>query len=51
MSELGAMTEAWLDPLVWLIVLPMAWASLAFLLGPGRGGWLSKSAESLACVY
>ena len=25
------------DPLVWLIVLPLAWASLAFLLGPGRG--------------
>ena len=29
------------DPLVWLIVLPLAWASLAFLLGPGRGARLA----------
>jgi len=28
-----------IDPLVWLILLPLAWASLAFLLGPGRGAW------------
>lgn len=30
-----------LDPLPWLIVMPSAWASLAFLLGPGRGGRLA----------
>lgn len=29
------------DPLPWLIVLPLAWAGLAFLLGPGRGGRLA----------
>lgn len=28
-----------IDPLVWLILLPLAWACLAFLLGPGRGAW------------
>lgn len=26
-----------IDVMGWLIVLPMAWASLAFVLGPGRG--------------
>ncbi len=25
------------DPMAWLILLPLGWASLAFLLGPGRG--------------
>ncbi len=30
-----------LDPLPWLIVLPLAWAVLAFLLGEGRGGRLA----------
>ena len=34
------MTEHLLDPLPWLIVLPLAWAAVAFLLGPGRGAWL-----------
>ncbi len=27
-----------LDPLPWLVVLPLLWAMGAFLLGPGRGG-------------
>lgn len=27
------------DALAWLILLPLTWASLAFLLGPGRGAW------------
>lgn len=27
------------DPLVWLILLPLAWAMLVFVLGPGRGAW------------
>jgi len=30
-----------LDPIPWLILLPLTWASLAFLLGPGRGGRLA----------
>jgi formate hydrogenlyase subunit 3/multisubunit Na+/H+ antiporter MnhD subunit len=29
------------DPLVWLIVLPLVWASVAFLLGPSRGARLA----------
>lgn len=35
------MAEALLDPLPWLIVLPLAWAALAFLLGGGWGGRLA----------
>ncbi|MGE5088142.1 MAG: complex I subunit 5 family protein [Candidatus Levyibacteriota bacterium] len=27
------------DLLVWLILLPLCWATLAFVLGPGRGAW------------
>jgi formate hydrogenlyase subunit 3/multisubunit Na+/H+ antiporter MnhD subunit len=27
------------DPLAWLVVLPLCWATLAFVLGPGRGAW------------
>jgi formate hydrogenlyase subunit 3/multisubunit Na+/H+ antiporter MnhD subunit len=27
--------------MIWLIVLPLVWASLAFVLGPGRGKWLA----------
>jgi len=33
--------EPLIDPLVWLILLPLAWATLAFVLGPGRGAWLA----------
>lgn len=33
--------ETWLDPLAWLIVLPLAWAALAFVLGPRRGARLA----------
>ena len=29
------------DSLVWLLLLPLAWATLAFVLGPGRGAWLA----------
>ncbi|MDZ7595638.1 MAG: proton-conducting transporter membrane subunit [Thiobacillus sp.] len=36
-----------LDPLPWLIVLPLAWGTLAFLLGPGRGGRLALAAIAL----
>ncbi len=35
------MTEAWLEPAAWLIILPLAWASVAFLAGPGRGARLA----------
>lgn len=35
------MTESWLDPAAWLILLPLVWASVAFLAGPGRGGRLA----------
>ncbi|MBE0473208.1 proton-conducting transporter membrane subunit [Rhodoferax sp.] len=28
--------------MIWLIVLPLVWASLAFVLGPGRGQWIAK---------
>jgi formate hydrogenlyase subunit 3/multisubunit Na+/H+ antiporter MnhD subunit len=34
-------TQLGLDPLVWLILLPLGWATLAFVLGPGRGAWLA----------
>lgn len=27
--------------MIWLILLPLFWASLAFVLGPGRGKWLA----------
>jgi formate hydrogenlyase subunit 3/multisubunit Na+/H+ antiporter MnhD subunit len=29
------------DPLPWLIMLPLAWGTLAFVLGPGRGARLA----------
>lgn len=41
------MTDAWLDPVAWLILLPLVWASLAFLTGPGRGGRLAITALSV----
>jgi formate hydrogenlyase subunit 3/multisubunit Na+/H+ antiporter MnhD subunit len=44
------MSESPLDPLPWLIVLPLAWASLAFLLGPGRGGRLAIAGVSVQLV-
>lgn len=33
--------SAWLDPLPWLIALPLLWATAAFMLGPGRGSRLA----------
>lgn len=33
--------NVWLDPLPWLIALPLLWATSAFLLGPQRGGRLA----------
>lgn len=32
---------AWTDPATALIVAPLLWATLAFVLGPGRGAWLA----------
>lgn len=29
------------DALIWLILLPLVWATLAFVLGPGRGAWMA----------
>jgi formate hydrogenlyase subunit 3/multisubunit Na+/H+ antiporter MnhD subunit len=34
----------WFDPLPWLIVLPLVWGTLAFVLGPGRGARLAIAA-------
>lgn len=38
------------DPLPWLVVLPLAWASVAFLLGPGRGAVLAAFGVALQCA-
>lgn len=35
------MTRELFDPIAWLILLPLAWASAAFVLGPGRGARLA----------
>jgi len=35
------MPDAAYDPLAWLIVLPLTWAALAFVLGPGKGSGLA----------
>lgn len=35
------------DPTVWLILLPLGWATLAFLLGPGRGAWAAIAGLAL----
>jgi formate hydrogenlyase subunit 3/multisubunit Na+/H+ antiporter MnhD subunit len=36
------------DPaLAWLVVLPLAWATAAFLMGPGRGAWLSAAGSAV----
>lgn len=37
------------DPLPWLIVLPLTWATLAFVRGPGRGSRLAIGAITLQC--
>ena len=41
------MSDAWLDPIAWLIALPLFWATLAFLLGPGRGALLAIAGLSV----
>jgi multicomponent Na+:H+ antiporter subunit D len=41
------MPEAIPSPLAWLILLPLAWASIAFVLGPGRGARLAYAALSV----
>lgn len=38
------MLDLLMDPLVWLILLPLAWATWAFVLGPGRGAWVGIGA-------
>lgn len=39
-----------LDPLPWLIVLPLLWSTLAFMLGPGRGARLAIAALSVQAL-
>lgn len=41
---------ALLDPLPWLILLPLFWASAAFLLGTARGGRLAVVALAVQCL-
>lgn len=36
--------------MIWLIVLPLVWASLAFVLGPGRGKWLAMGGMTTQAV-
>lgn len=38
------------DPAAWLIVLPLGWASIAFLAGPARGAWLGAGGIALGFV-
>ena len=38
------------DPIPWLIILPLTWASLAFLLGTGRGGQLAIASTAIQLV-
>lgn len=35
------------DPIAWLIVIPLAWATAAFVLGPGRGALLALAALAI----
>lgn len=35
------------DPIPWLILLPLIWATLAFIYGPGRGGRLAVAGLTL----
>jgi multicomponent Na+:H+ antiporter subunit D len=44
------MRETILSPVPWLILIPLFWASLAFVLGPGRGALLALSALTLQLV-
>lgn len=37
------------DPLVWLILLPLAWAALTFVFGHGRGAWLAIAGLAAQC--
>lgn len=38
------------EPEAWLILLPLGWASAAFLLGPARGAWLAAAGLALGLV-
>lgn len=39
--------NSFFDPLPWLVMLPLAWGTLAFVLGPGRGARLAIAAIAL----
>ncbi len=38
-----------MDPLIWLILLPLGWATVAFVLGRGRGAWLAIFGLAIQC--
>lgn len=38
-----------IDPLVWLILLPLGWATLTFVLGPGPGAGLAIAGLGAQC--
>jgi len=38
------------DPVAWLILLPLFWATGAFLLGPGRGAGLAIAGTAVQCA-
>lgn len=38
------------DPAPWLILVPLGWGSVAFLLGPARGAWLAAAGLALGLV-
>lgn len=37
------------EPMVWLILLPLGWAAVAFVLGRGRGVWLAIFGLAIQC--
>jgi multicomponent Na+:H+ antiporter subunit D len=37
------------EPMVWLILLPLVWAAVAFVLGRGRGAWLAIFGLAIQC--
>lgn len=44
------MPETLFDPIPWLILLPLVWAVLAFLLGAGRGAWVAIAGLALQAM-
>lgn len=38
------------EPIAWLVLVPLIWATAAFLFGPGRGAWLALAGLSVQLV-